>query len=256
FQPDPRFASNYSDVEKKSLAAFATQIEGMDKSLGDILDHLEKLGVAENTLVMFLGDNGTDGPIGGTHDVSCAAPLRGKKATHYEGGMRVPFIAAWAKPDSDNEFQKRMPIAQNAITEQLGAVYDLFPTVLAAAGGALPESKMDGVDLLPFFAPDSAAAERDFLMHFPHGHRSSYFTAYRKGDWKLVYHYRHTAKAKWEPIELFNLASDPYESKNLAKSNSAKLEEMLKSMNAALADCNAQFPLADDKETLLKPSAR
>ena len=59
--------------------AFATMIEGMDKSLGDVLDHLDAQGVAENTLVFFLGDNGSDAPLGHQHEVACAAPLRGKK---------------------------------------------------------------------------------------------------------------------------------------------------------------------------------
>ena len=68
----------------------------MDKSLGDLLDHLDALGVADNTLIFFLGDNGSDAPLGHQHEVACAAPLRGKKGAHYEGGMRVPFIAAWA----------------------------------------------------------------------------------------------------------------------------------------------------------------
>ncbi|MEO1528723.1 MAG: sulfatase-like hydrolase/transferase, partial [Planctomycetota bacterium] len=100
FEADPRFAANYKDSGKpKNAQAFATLIEGMDKSLGDMLDHLEELGVAENTLVFFLGDNGSDAPLGHQHDVACAAPLRGKKGAHYEGGMRVPFVAAWAKPN-------------------------------------------------------------------------------------------------------------------------------------------------------------
>lgn len=256
FQPDSRFIGNYPDVQKKSLAAFATLIEGMDKSLGDLLDHLEKLGVAENTLVFFLGDNGTDAPVGGAHEVACAAPLRGKKATHYEGGMRVPFIAAWAKPDPENVFQQRMTIAQDTITGQVGAVYDLFPTVLEAAGATIPEGEFDGENLLPFLAESASTMERDFLMHFPHNHRSAYFTAYRKGDWKLIYHYRNTPKSNWKPVELFNLVKDPYESDNLAETEPVQLDKMIAAMKAKLSDCEAQFPLADDKKTLLKPAIR
>ena len=111
FESDPRFAANYTDSEKSANAkAFATLIEGMDKSLNDMLDHLDDLGVAQDTLVIFLGDNGSDAPLGHQHEVACAAPLRGKKGAHYEGGMRVPFIAAWASPDADNRFQKKLPI--------------------------------------------------------------------------------------------------------------------------------------------------
>jgi arylsulfatase A-like enzyme len=108
FHSDPRFAKNYKDSGKPANAqAFATLIEGMDKSLGDILDDLDELGVAENTLVFFLGDNGSDAPLGHQHAVACAAPLLGKKGAHYEGGMRVPFIAAWARPNNTNPHQKR-----------------------------------------------------------------------------------------------------------------------------------------------------
>ena len=112
FHSDPRFAANYEDSGKPTPAqAFATLIEGMDKSLGDILDHLDALGVAENTLVFFLGDNGSDAPLGHQHAVACAAPLRGKKGAHYEGGMRVPFIAAWAEatPTTHNRNGFRLP---------------------------------------------------------------------------------------------------------------------------------------------------
>ena len=120
FDSDPRFAAHYANSGKPANAqAFATLVEGMDKSLGDMLDHLDALGIAENTLVFFLGDNGSDAPLGHEHAVACAEPLRGKKGSHYEGGMRVPFIAAWAKPDAANEHQKRLPIAVNDAVEDV-----------------------------------------------------------------------------------------------------------------------------------------
>src|SRR5258705_10189208 len=130
FNSDPRFAANYKQSGKPANAqAFATLIEGMDKSLGDVLDHLDALNIAENTLIFFLGDNGSDAPLGHQHEVACAAPLRGKKGSHYEGGVRVPFIAAWAKPNADNAVQKRLPISVGAIQSQQAAVYDMLPTI-------------------------------------------------------------------------------------------------------------------------------
>ncbi len=250
FQADPRFVENYSDASKQ-MAAFGSMIEGMDKSLGDILDKLEELGVAENTLVFFLGDNGTDAPNGPTHEIACAAPLRGKKGTHYEGGMRVPFIAAWAKPDSSNEIQKKRPIAQGAIVDHVGAVYDLVPTILSVAQVEDPSLVLDGMDLGNVFTGLTKTASPDFLMHFPHSHRSSYFTAFRRGDWKLVYHYQ---DEKWGKTELFNLAEDRDESENLSKSEPTKLKEMMEAMNAALEETGAQYPLGEDKKTPVKPS--
>lgn len=258
FEPDPRFVGHYADAENPRVAAFASMIEGMDKSLGDILDQLEALGVAEETLVFFLGDNGTDAPLGPLHEIACAAPLRGKKGTHYEGGMRVPFIAAWARSNREHPLQQATPIAQGAVTDQLGAVYDLFPTILAVTGVEGSSGKnaprIDGVDLRPFLTGDQPQEEREFLMHFPHAHRSSYFTTYRNGDWKVIYHYRPDPKATWEQVELYNLAEDRDESHNLATSRPEKLREMFASMQAALDDAAAQYPLADDKEQRLEPA--
>ncbi|MCA9204461.1 MAG: sulfatase-like hydrolase/transferase, partial [Planctomycetales bacterium] len=188
FHSDPRFANHYKDSGKPAPAqAFATLIEGMDKSLGDMLDHLHDLGVAENTLVLFLGDNGSDAPLGHQHAVACAAPLRGKKGAHYEGGMRVPFIAAWAKSNAENDYQQRLSIPAGAIQSQQAAVHDIFPTILQLLDITKPDSHVvDGASLHTLISgkPDESRPER-FLMHYPHSpHRSDYFTVYRDGDWK------------------------------------------------------------------------
>lgn len=242
FQPDKRFLPNYTDRTDipKNARAFASMIESMDKSLGDILDHLEKLGVAENTLVFFLGDNGSDAPLGKTHDVSCAAPLRGKKGTHYEGGMRVPFIASWAKPDGSNPHQQRLPIPANILTDQIANITDLYPTVLSATGIDNPNNHtIDGENITNLIRGASPKRDATFLMHFPHQHRSSYFTAYRSGSWKLIYHYH---KPEAERTELFNLDTDPFESTDLSRSDPATRDRLIKQMAAALEAADAQYP--------------
>lgn len=250
FDPDPRFVNNYSEMSPKARA-FASMIEGIDKSLGDIMDHLAKLGVAEDTLVLFVGDNGSDAPLGPTHTIACAAPLRGKKGTHYEGGMRVPMIAAWAKPNAENHCQQQLAIPANTILNDVAAVYDLFPTILQLAEAKVPEG-IDGVDLKPLLRGNRGGlSQRPFLMHFPHEHRSSYFTVLREGDWKLIYHYR--PKQNSPRYELFNLAADFNESNNLATTEPEKLTAMVKAMTKALDDAQAQYPLADDMKTPLKP---
>lgn len=255
FNSDPRFAANYKDSGKPAPAqAFATLIEGMDKSLGDILDHLNALGIAENTLVFFLGDNGTDAPLGGPHEVACAAPLRGKKGAHYEGGMRVPFIAAWAKVDAENPFQKRLPIAAGAVQGQVAAVYDLFPTIVALVGARSPEKHaLDGsrLDTLLAGKPDPAR-EQVFLMHYPHSvHRSDYFTCYRRGDWKVIYHYFPSKASEDSHYQLYNLAKDPFESQNLAASRPDQLRLMMKGLAASLEKHNALYPV--DKQDGVTP---
>ncbi|MBN1588585.1 MAG: sulfatase [Pirellulales bacterium] len=247
---DPRFAAHYKDSDKPAPAqAFATLIEGMDKSLGDLLVHLDNLGVADNTLIFFLGDNGTDAPLGDRNSVACAAPLRGKKGTHYEGGTRVPFIAAWAKNDGNNPFQKRLPIAAGTVQKQLGTVCDLFPTILSLTGVQPPSDHVtDGspLDVLLTGKPDPAR-EEEFLMHFPHPrHRTEYFTCYRHGDWKVIYHYFPSEDSENSHYQLYNLATDPFESNNLATSRPGQLRLMMQQLIASLKKHDALYPV--DKE--------
>ncbi|RMG41199.1 MAG: N-acetylgalactosamine-6-sulfatase [Planctomycetota bacterium] len=259
FQPDPRFVGHYADSGKSKRAqAFASMIEGMDKSLGDILDHLEELGVAEDTLVFFLGDNGTDAPLGDPHAVACAAPLRGKKGAHYEGGMRVPLIVAWAKPNPDNPLQRRLPIRAGAIQSQVVSVMDLFPTILGLVGVRWPETHVvDGrpLDRLLTGQRDPSRDET-FLMHYPHSpHRSDYFTVYRHGRWKVIYHYFPTRKQSGgSHYQLFDLVRDPFEQHDLADSEPVVLRRMMRELVAALQEHGAQYPVSkEDRRTPVRP---
>jgi arylsulfatase A-like enzyme len=257
FNSDPRFAAHYANSGKPANAqAFATLIEGMDKSLGDVLDNLEKLGVAEHTLVIFLGDNGSDAPLGHQHEVACAAPLRGKKGSHYEGGVRVPFLAAWAKPGAGNAFQQRLPIAAGAVQSQQAAVYDLFPTMLALTGTKAPTAHtVDGarLDTLLTGKRDAGRAEQ-FLMHYPHApHRTDYFTTYRDGDWKVIYHYFPSAVSEGSHYQLFNLKADPFEQKNLAAAEPAHLKRLMQGLVAGLERQSAVYPVAKETKLAQKP---
>lgn len=257
FDSDPRFAEHYADSGKSPAAqAFATLIEGMDKSLGDMLDQFERLGVADNTLVIFLGDNGTDAPLGHEHAIACAAPLRGKKGSHYEGGMRVPFIAAWAQPNSHSPVQQKLHIPAGAVQTQLASVEDLFPTILRQARiAAPPEHVLDGYDLGKLLSgqADSTRPET-FLMHYPHApHRSDYFTSYRAGHWKVIYHYYPSAQSSGARYQLFNLVQDPTESTNLAEREPAQLQAMMQGLLAATQSAGAQYPLDSDNQHPLLP---
>lgn len=252
FETDERFINHYTDPSKDEQArAFATLIEGMDKSLGDILDKLEELGIAENTFILFLGDNGGDAPLGGPADYGSSAPLRGKKGAEYEGGVRVPFIASWAHPDAGNKFQKQYPVAQHAIQTQMGTVMDIYPTVLSVAGVAVPKNHiLDGSDLKTLLAGKKDKNHRDdFLMHFPHEHRGSYFTSYRKGDWKLIYYYN-PQTPKSPSYKLYNLADDPFEANDLAGTNPQKAKELFNWMVERLQEEKALYPVDDDKNEI------
>ncbi len=257
FHSDPRFADHYVDSGKpKAAQAFATLIEGMDKSLGDLLDHLDALGVAENTLVLFLGDNGSDAPLGHQHAVACAAPLRGKKGAHYEGGMRVPFIAAWAKTAAENHQQKKLGIPIGAIQSQVAAVHDLFPTICSLVGVQSPEDHIvDGVNMTTLLTGKrDDTREEKFLMHYPHApHRSDYFTSYRDGDWKVIYHYFPTQASEGSHTQLYNLAEDPFESTNLATSQPEKLAGMVRDLAASLELHGALYPVSKQDGTPIRP---
>lgn len=247
FESDPRFAAHYENSDKpKNAKAFATLIEGMDKSLGDLLDHLDELGISDNTLVMFLGDNGSDAPLGNEHVVACAAPLRGKKGAHYEGGMRVPFIAAWAKASSKNPSQAKLPIAVGSLQSQAANVTDLFPTILGLTGQQPPsDHAVDGssLDKLLTGKADKSRKE-EFLMHYPHSpHRSDYWTSYRNGAWKVIYHYYPTKDSEDCRYQLYNLANDPFESTNVADSKPDQLRASMKGLIAGLKNYQAQYPV-------------
>lgn len=253
FQSDPRFAANYAGLENRNAAAFATLIEGMDASLGQLLDHLEKSGLASNTLVFFLGDNGSDCPLGEAENVGSSAPLRGKKGSCYEGGVRVPFIAAWAKPAEGNGTQSRLPIAAGSYQNQIASVEDLFPTLARLLRLPVPESHVvDGQDLARLLTgePDPERA-RMFLMHYPHDHRSSYWSSLRFDDWKVIYRYRPGQEAP--RIELYNLTSDPFESHDLAAENPEQARRMVERLAAELKRHQAQGPVKADGN-VLRPS--
>ena len=260
FQTDPRFSDNYKNSGKSRPAnSFATLIEGIDKSLGDLMDHLATKGVAENTLVLFVGDNGSDAPLGDTYGYFSSAPLRGKKGTCYEGGLRVPFIAGWAKPGKANSFS----IAQNAVHhKQIGTVMDIYTTILDATGTKNPDNHtIDGVSLIPQLKGKINPDRPDhFLCHFPHSHRSSYFTTYRKGNWKLIYRYRTIGNAEQRAnkskkalprYELYNLKDDPYEKTNLAEQKQKKLETLIKQMLAQLEAEDALYAIGSSKKELI-----
>jgi len=263
FHSDPRFAKNYEDSGKpKNAQAFATLIEGMDKSLGDMLDCFEELGVAQNTLVIFLGDNGSDAPLGHQHEVACAAPLRGKKGAHYEGGMRVPFIAAWAQRNEEHLAQKALGIPAGEIQSQVAAVQDIFPTVVKVAGAVIPKGHVvDGLPLQKLLTGKKDESRKEqFLMHYPHGpHRSNYFTTWRDGDWKVIYHALPESQSTGNRVQfgggnyqLFSLANDPFEERNLAAVKSNLLKKMVGDMIDQLEKHGAQYPV-DESGKELKP---
>lgn len=248
FQPDPRFADHYKDSDKPEKAqAYATLIEGIDKSLGDIIRHVKDLGLGENTLILFLGDNGSDAPLPIEDDYSSSSPLKGKKGNHWEGGMRVPFIAAWVSPNEKTPCQQKTPIARNAVQPQLGTVIDLFPTLCRVANANYPKGYiLDGFALQKQLKGKHSSGRNElFVNHFPHGdHRSNYFTSLVKSDWKIIYHYPIEGEPRYE---LFNLKNDPFETNNVADKNPEQLKLMMKVLAAEMKSKKALYPEKDKR---------
>jgi arylsulfatase A-like enzyme len=257
FDSDPRFAKNYAQSgANKHAQAYATLVEGMDKSLGDLIDKLIELKVADNTLIIFLGDNGSDAPLG-KGDYNSSAPYRQKKGWRYEGGMLVPFIAGWGRTNDKNQWQQKLPIAAGAIQTQMGTILDLLPTICTLAEVELPnDTPLDGYDLKAQFAGNkNEERTEDFLNHFPHEHRSSYFTSYVNDGWKVIYHYplpgrgQKTKATELSPkYELFNLKEDPFEKKDLSTSHREKLQMIMAALMQDLEDKNALYPEAGNEK--------
>jgi hypothetical protein len=203
-------------------------VEGMDRSLGDVLAHLDSLGIAEETLIIFLGDNGSDSPMLNHNAAPDAGwndfPMRGKKGNRSEGGSRVPLIISWAKPDPSNPFQQTLPIAAGSHEDDIVACWDLPVTAMSVAGVPLP-APVQGHDLSGYLAGiPGEHRPQEILLYSPHGRDGDFFANFRKGDWKLIY--------QWESnhFELYHLATDPTESNNLAPTNPDKVLSMARGM--------------------------
>ena len=233
FEADPRFTANYPGLSGTQLA-YATLIEGMDKSLGDILTKLDQLGVADSTFVVFMSDNGGDAPMTDVNQSN--APLRHKKGSKYEGGYRVPLLASWAKRNASNPFQAALPIPASGRVDDLVAIFDLFPT-FAAVAGITPPPGIDGHNLSPYLRGEPGTHRpQELLVHFPHDHRSGYFSNFHEGDWKLIQNYPP------DTFELYHLADDISESNNLAAAEPERVMRMSRKISRALAAAGAQWP--------------
>lgn len=233
-------------------AKFSTMVESVDNSLGTIVAKLNELGVADDTLIIFLGDNGSDSPaLSDEHGANGTNfddfPMRGKKGSAYEGGIRIPFYVSWGARDDGNSFQQRLPIPAASVEHDIIMVEDVAPTILALLDQPAPS--MDGYDLTPYLRADGGTHRpQKVLRHMPHEHRSNYFTAFRDGDWKLIYRYHIDEAAELGetnedypndfpvPFELYNLDDDPYETNNLAAQAPEKLLSMARAMARELDD--------------------
>lgn len=224
WEKDDRYYQKYLDAGLNEFnAAYASMIEGMDKSLGDIIRNVEKHGISENTLILFMSDNGQ--PKQATRN----RPLRGHKLTPYEGGVRVPMIIKWP-----GEIDSGVNSKDYIIIE------DIFPTFLEVAGLEFKDKvnqHVDGVSFAPLInGVEANEAERPIFWHFPHTYDQPPYSSVRKGEWKLIYHHID------QSLELFDLEKDISENHDLANKEAAKVKELAAILSDFLRETKAGMP--------------
>ena len=234
-QEDLRFFNKYVEDSLNIIEArYASMVESMDKSLGDLMQYLDKNGLTENTIILFMSDNGglsavARGGIPNTHN----KPLSSGKGSAHEGGIREPMIVKWpgiVQPGTRN--------SNYLIIE------DFFPSILEIAGIQDYQTlqHVDGISFVPLLKDTGKPyPDRKLFWHFPNywgpvGPGIGASSSIRKGDWKLIYYHadRH--------FELFNLHKDIGESNNLAEKEPGKLNELATDLGNYLRDSKAQMP--------------
>jgi arylsulfatase A-like enzyme len=194
-----KYKSRFAAIEDKKRHVYAAMLSAMDDGVGQVLAKLRERGLEENTMVFFISDNG--GPTPQT--TSSNQPLRGYKGQVLEGGIRVPFFVQWKGHIPAGKVDGRPVVS-----------LDIHPTALAVAGAASQESGLDGVSLLPLLTQEKDGAPHESLF-WRFGEQS----AVRVGDWKLL-------QQKEGAPQLYNLAEDIGEAKDLAGANPDKVKEL------------------------------
>jgi arylsulfatase A-like enzyme len=218
----------FAHIDDHHLRVYAGMIRSIDRSVGQVVEKLDALGLTENTLILLTADNGGAGYIQ-LPDIN--KPFRGWKLTQFEGGIHVPFMAKWPAK-----------IAPGSVMDAPVHHIDVFHTFAGAAGAAVPADRaMDGVDLMPYFTGERAGLPHDTLF-WREGHHQSVL---HKG-WKMIRADR--PDKRW----LFNLVTDPTEQVNLAAEEPAKvaeLEALLAAHNAVQAE--PMWPSVQDGPQLI-----
>ncbi|MDE2606311.1 MAG: arylsulfatase [Burkholderiales bacterium] len=206
---------------------FADSMVELDHRVGQVVDEVDRLGLAEDTLVVFCSDNGPEfrAPYRGT-----AGPWRGTYHTAMEGSLRVPFIARWPGH-----------IAPGRVSNEIVHVTDLFTTLARLAGAALPQDRpIDGVDQLDFLLGSRERSAREgFLFYIKNDLR-----AVKWRDWKLHFFWEpevNEGKGRLESPYLFNITRDPKEETDVLVFNTWVMGPVLRMVQAFNASC-AQWP--------------
>ena len=223
-----RYAAKIRPDMNHQNAHLAAMVASLDENVGRVLDKLDALGLADNTVVVFTSDNGDFINDWEGERVTNNAPLRSGKGSLYEGGVRVPTLI-------------RAPgvTPAGAVSETPIVSVDFFPTMLALAGLDAPRDRTyDGTNLVPVLRDPARRLEREALFfHYPHYYATTTpVSSVRVGDWKLL-HY-------WEDgrDELFDLASDPGEERDRAADERERTASLRHRLETWLDEVDAQLP--------------
>lgn len=214
----------------QSHAVYAAMVEATDLAVGKVLDKLDELGLAENTVVMFMSDNGGLSTSEGLPTANL--PLRGGKGWLYEGGIREPFLIrapGVTKPGSTCV----APVTST----------DFYPTILQLAGLPLrPKLHVDGVSLLPLLKGGNKLEREAIYWHYPHYSNQGGMPggAVRMGDWKLIERFEDGR------VHLYNLADDIGERDDLADKSADRVAAMRAKLHAWYKEVDARFLQAKD----------
>lgn len=209
----------------QSHAIYGGMIEAMDLAIGKVLDMLDRLGLAENTAVFFMSDNGGLSTSEGSPTSNL--PLRGGKGWLYEGGIREPYMVRWPGVTDPNTTCD-VPVTST----------DFYPTMLAMAGLPLrPKQHKDGRSLVPLLKSDKELDREALYWHYPHYGNQGGFPggAIRMGDWKLLERYEDGR------VHLYNLAEDIGERNDLAEKHPERVEAMRDKLHAWYQEVDAKF---------------
>jgi len=203
---------------------YASMIETMDTNVGRLMQKLEELGLDQNTVVLFMSDNGGLATAEGSPTSNL--PLRAGKGWMYEGGIREPMIIKWPGSGSEGSVSD-VPVTST----------DFYPTMLEMAGlEPRPDQHMDGVSLAPLLTGKGELEARPLFWHYPHysNQGGKPGAAIRVGEYKLIEFF--------DPglVELYNLAEDVGESHNLASEMPEKVEELLNLLHSWQEEVGAE----------------
>jgi arylsulfatase A-like enzyme len=206
---------------------FADSMVEMDHRVGQVVDELDRLGIGEDTLLIFCSDNGPEfrAPYRGT-----AGPWRGTYHTAMEGSLRVPFIARWPGR-----------IEKGRVSNDIVHVADLFTTLARAGGADIPGDRpIDGVDQLPFLLGKQQKSAREGFLFFI----KNELRAVKWRDWKLHFYWEpevNEGRGKLESPYLFNITRDPKEESDVLVFNTWVMGPMLR-MVRSFNESTARFP--------------